>query len=397
MPAVESIVAYLILFVIRDSRRFLDLLFSTLLPVYGRELLLHLPTIVTELCIRLCTGDYTELPVLFTQCVEKAKEKIKRGNSLQSASNSSDASAQAWWTLETFQLPAELKSVNLKAEGKMPVELAVSLYCADDHDNHLLRLLEGVYGLPPALGASSEGSAPLKSAIAHLPASMANTLLELYLHKYSVVRKALLHHHYHGSVNSPVHEGAGKQCPWTWHNLRALRDAIQNLLDNPNAEYDSSHALLLTRIYGYKFGEYLLLYREHGAHQLLLRVYMEQGATNGDASVSRIFKLLNLEGSTDPELYVQALRFFLRRAGAGDDTWTEVTESLANRRRDASDDETAQEDEVVSAGESSEDSASSLDEEEFDDYYEMLPDEDDEFAAHAAESKKPKKKSVGGR
>ncbi len=227
-----------------------------------------------------------------------------------------------------------------------------------------------------------------------LPHRIATLLVELYMARSNRIAVQMAH------IKDQLEEASDDDKLQTLNeNLNSLQtqykaacQCVVSITDSPHAEYDPSATLLLSRVYSYAGNnaallDYDLFHRGSGTHSSSSGGNAAAGATNigahGGANVAhaytfdpvlanplmlrvameannsrRVLQLLRREGRQDPELYVQALRYFVQRtlrslamASNGD-----LEDGLARRRRDSGSQEA---DMSVSSDETDSDSDSS--------------------------------------
>ena len=264
---------------------------------YGADLLLACPAVFTGFLVRCCTGQFEDIDVYMEENLGRTGPGV-----LAAASSAGELTE-----------PTEV----------LQVDDVIGLFVDDDES--LLALLEGVYHISDGPGGVAATASAINSQAARaLPAKVADTLLELYLRKFSEAEAQLASLK---AASSRAHHDAeqGKRLDAEVVHVQAaareMKRRIGAILDNPQADYDATHALLLVHIYNYPCNEYPLMGKSSSGatsvrcaaaaasqgNLLLLRKYMESNQTR------RILKLLRTEGKNDPELYVQALRYFVRK------------------------------------------------------------------------------------
>lgn len=231
-----------------------------ILKKHGRQLLKARPKAFTALLIKLCVGDYG---AILPHPAGHVSAGGASGGTAVGGKGNQATTAEAIRALsgllgENIQLPTSTTSV---------VEL-MPLY-SDDRES-LLTLLEGVE-------ETSKGR--------QMPQKVSTTLLELYLHNYSVQKEKLISQH-----ASPREMEITLQVPYEQNIMR--------ILDGAHTTYDPAHALLLVHSFGFERGERFLLEKSQSV-ELVMQMLIE-----GNDS-KEVFKVLRREGTKDPELFIQ--------------------------------------------------------------------------------------------
>eukprot|EP01034_Spumella_vulgaris_P026929 gene26929-33580_t len=236
----------------------------TSLKKHGRQLLKTRPNTFTALLVKLCTGDFAALlPVVHAN----GAAPVTTANKNRDANGPGEPlRALASLLGESVQLP----------KTSVPVVELLSLYC-DDRAS-LLTLLEGVEDA-------------FKGRL--LPAKVSTTLMELYLHNYSVAKDKLV--------------SSGKSAREMESALQSHEQNVMRILDGAYTSYDTAHALLLVHSFGFERGELYLLEKQQSV-ELVMTMLIES------ADSREVFKVLKREGHKDPELYIQVLTYFVRAA-----------------------------------------------------------------------------------
>eukprot|EP00164_Ancoracysta_twista_P003478 GFYU01004640.1.p1 GENE.GFYU01004640.1~~GFYU01004640.1.p1 ORF type:complete len:938 (-),score=267.55 GFYU01004640.1:157-2970(-) len=133
------------------------------------------------------------------------------------------------------------------------------------------------------------------------PPVISNTLLELYLRDDDL-------------ANDPQKET----------KVRDRRDKALALLRNEHSNYDPDHALLLCQLHEFKPG-LLCLYQKLKLYQHILELHME--SRDPDA----VLKICKRDGDKDPNLWVQALTYFVKLDG---DWEREIRDILSSIERE---------------------------------------------------------------
>lgn len=128
-----------------------------------------------------------------------------------------------------------------------------------------------------------------------LPLKLWNTLLELYMSQYHKLRTKA------GSLpEAPLITALSGV------TVEALETKIMLILDAPNVSYDAAHVLLLCHIFGFEKGARYLLEKQNYIELVLLQMMAGRRS-------QEMYKLLRKEGTKDPELFAQVLKFFVQQ------------------------------------------------------------------------------------
>eukprot|EP01041_Mallomonas_annulata_P001125 gene1125-2185_t len=277
-PDVEAAICYFTgLSVSLDNEQMMELL-----KIHGRKLLRLGGEAVTTLLARLCVGKPPPLPQLPSQ------------SSSMSMSVSQDRKS--------------VTRLKLSVTAVMKLEF-------------LEQILE--------LGGSTA-----------LPAAAANTLLELHLSDYSVLKSELeqeeisssstssssshRRHPHHTKEGSGAEKGVYKTTPETeveaigpslQSRLEQTKARILGLLDDSYLTYDPVLALLNTTVFGFEEGEIFLLDRQQNVQstEMVLKKHLQNNSDNDSYNDSEAFQLLRREGDRNPDLFCVALSHFLER------------------------------------------------------------------------------------
>lgn len=138
------------------------------------------------------------------------------------------------------------------------------------------------------------------------------TLLELYMQQYHLVKTQPAVKAIGGVPSVPTGNinGTGTSTALSSMALEQLEQKIMNILDAPQVSYDAAHVLLLCHIFGFDRGARFLLEKQNFIELVLLQ--MMSGRRSRE-----MYKLLRKEGTKDPELFVQVLKFLVQQTMAG--------------------------------------------------------------------------------
>jgi hypothetical protein len=128
-----------------------------------------------------------------------------------------------------------------------------------------------------------------------LPLKLWNTLLELYMSQYHKLRSKA------GRLPD-----APSITALSGVTVEALETKIMLILDAPNVSYDAAHVLLLCHIFGFEKGARYLLEKQNYIELVLLQMMAGRRS-------QEMYKLLRKEGTKDPELFAQVLKFFVQQ------------------------------------------------------------------------------------
>lgn len=299
---------------------------SCMLSQFGPALLAAKPRAFTQLLIRLCSNT---LDILLS--FEQFQQQIAQGAAAPSANGAPPASSSA----------VSKKNVPIPANKGTP-----SLLSDMPSFPTLLRMLQGLleckfisppeYYLPlsdvlPLFADRSEFLFMLLEGIVAstknrlLPPKLWTTLLELYMQQYHKLKS-----------NSSISDSLSVPSLSNL-TLDAVENKIMNILDAPQVSYDAAHVLLLCHIFGFERGSRFLLEKQNFIELVLLQ--MMAGRRSRD-----MFKLLRKEGTKDPELFVQVLKFLVQQT-MSTPSQTVKNKSASSRKQNAATAEDDEEDE----------------------------------------------------
>ena len=244
----------------------------TIIHTHAPRLLRVCPDVVTELLVRLVTGELDTL----------RQRALKR------------------------EIVANKHSSDGGSSGAVTVDDVLRVYA--DNTAQLQVFLESVLD-----NRRSHQGAPLPQAV--------ETLLEIYLAEYQEL---------HFAVGAAAAQGKNKgEIAVAKKAEKTSEKRILSFLDGHLTDtYDPSQALLLVHAAGCDAAGRFLLDRMQST-ELLMQKHIESGDEKG------IFKVLRREGRKDPELYVHVLGYFVKQAMAPvddsddeEERWDSISEVL---------------------------------------------------------------------